>query len=83
MIEYRVVNCLGHLNMAKAIEDVMNKNEGWRVHSFVASDVEDHQIGMDLKLDVQVMRVTRFIVLFEKRDTKDVPRMRLLEKPTE
>ncbi len=59
MKEYKVINCLGHQNMAKAIEE----HPGWEVHSFVGADVEEHQIGHELKLQVQVMRVTRFVLL--------------------
>ena len=71
MLDYKVANCLGHLNMVKAIEDMLSKDEGWRVHSFVASDVEDHQVGHELKLEVQIVRVTRFIVLFEREIDSD------------
>lgn len=62
MIEYRIVNCLGHHNMATAINDVLGEQERWTVHSFVASDVEDVQVG----LNIETIRVTRFIVLFER-----------------
>ena len=60
--EYRIVNCLGHLNMATAINDIIGEEEGWKVHSFQASDVEDVQVG----LNIETIRVTRFIILFER-----------------
>jgi hypothetical protein len=52
--------------MAQAIEDRQNEDPGWRVHSFVASDVEDHQHGVPLELEVQIMRVTRFVLIMER-----------------
>lgn len=72
MVDYHIISCLGHLNMAKAIEDMLSKDKGWKVHSFVAADVEEHIIGDALKIvappmDVQTMRVTRFVVLFERQ----------------
>ncbi len=66
MIEYRVVNCLGHLNMAKVIEEITGEDPAWRVHSFVASDVEEIQHGVKLEMSVQLIRVTRFILLMER-----------------
>ena len=67
MKEYKVINCLGHQNMAKAIEE----HPGWEVHSFVGADVEEHQIGHELKLQVQVMRVTRFVLLLHRDQPDD------------
>ena len=66
MIEYRIANCLGHHNVTKAIEDRQAEDPNWKVHSITASDVEDHQVGHELEMEVQVIRITRFAVLFER-----------------
>lgn len=67
MIDYKVINCLGHLMLAKAIED----HPDWTVHSFVASDVEETQIGQKLVMEVQIMKITRFILLLERERDND------------
>jgi len=66
VIEYRIVNCLGHLNVAKAIEDRQSEDPAWRVHSLVAADVEEVQHGVKLEMAVQIMRVTRFVLVMER-----------------
>ncbi len=77
MIEYRIVNCLGHLNVAKAIEDRQNEDPAWRVHSLVAADVEEVQHGVKLEMAVQLMRVTRFVLVMER----DIVEPSVFEKP--
>ncbi len=68
MKEYKVINCLGHQNMAKAIEE----HPGWEVHSFVGADVEEHQVGEKLLMPaVQILRVTRFILLLMREQPDD------------
>jgi hypothetical protein len=67
MKEYKVISCLGHLNMAKAIEE----HPGWEVHSFCGADVEEHQVGEKLLMEVQILRVTRFVLLLMREQPDD------------
>ncbi len=69
MKEYKVISCLGHQNMAKAIKE----HPDWEVHSFCGADVEEHQVGEKLLMEVQILRVTRFCLLLEREQSASLP----------
>ncbi len=74
MIEYRIARCLGEENVSTAIQDKMDENIGWRVHSIMVTNVEEHVLN-PLQIN-KTIQVTRFLILFERVDISDVPMIR-------
>jgi hypothetical protein len=74
MIEYRIARCLGEENVSTAIQDKMDENVGWRVHSIMVTNVEEHVLN-PLQIN-KTIQVTRFLILFERVDISDVPMIR-------
>lgn len=74
MIEYRIARCLGEENVSTAIQDKMDENIGWRVHSIMVTNVEEHVIN-PLQIN-KTVQITRFLILFERVDISDVPMIR-------
>ncbi len=74
MIEYRIARCLGEENVSRAIQDKMDEDRGWRVHSIVVTNIEDHVIN-PLQIN-KTVQVSRFLILFERVDISDVAMIR-------
>ncbi len=70
MIEYRIARCLGEENVSTAIQDKMDEDVGWRVHSIMVTNVEEHVIN-PLQIN-KTVQITRFLILFERVDVGDV-----------
>ncbi len=71
MIEYRIARCLGEENVSTAIKDKMDENIGWRVHSIVVTNVEEHTVNP--LMANQTVQVTRFLLLFEREEHNGLP----------
>jgi hypothetical protein len=70
---YRIARCLGEENVSTAIQDKMDEDVGWRVHSIMVTNVEDHVIN-PLQIN-KTVQITRFLILFERVDI-EVPMIR-------
>lgn len=73
-IEYRIARCLGEENVSTAIQDKMDERIGWRVHSIMVTNVEEHAIN-PLQIN-KTVQITRFLILFERVDISDAPMIR-------
>ncbi len=73
-VQYRIARCLGEENVSTAIQDKMDEDIGWRVHSLVVTNVEEHAIN-PLQIN-KTVQITRFLILFERVDIGDVPMIR-------
>jgi hypothetical protein len=71
---YRIARCLGEENVSTAIQDKMDEDVGWRVHSIMVTNVEEHVIN-PLQIN-KTVQITRFLILFERVDVGDVPMIR-------
>lgn len=71
---YRIARCLGEENVSTAIQDKMDEDIGWRVHSICVTNVEEHTIN-PLQIN-KTVQITRFLILFERVDVGDVPMIR-------
>lgn len=74
MIEYRIARCLGEENVSTAIQDKVDEDIGWRVHSICVTNVEEHVVN-PLQIN-KTVQITRFLILFERVDVGDVPMIR-------
>lgn len=74
MIEYRIARCLGEENVSTAIQDKMDEDIGWRVHSIMVTNVEEHVVNP--LMQGQTVQVTRFLILFERVDISDASMIR-------
>ncbi len=63
-MQYRIINCLGIPNVQQALEDYMNKDEGWRLHSCTLAGMEVVDIGSSLQ--PEATHVSRFMLIMEK-----------------
>ncbi len=83
MYEYIIARCKGEDNVAKAIQDRIDLGEGWRVHSIVCTNVEEHEVTLP-SLAVQapaVISISWFLILFELETHSGLPPIKLLKKP--
>jgi len=71
---YRIARCLGEENVSTAIQDKIDEDVGWRVHSIMVTNVEEHVIN-PLQIN-KTVQITRFLILFERVDVSDVPMIR-------
>ena len=74
MIQYRIARCLGEENVSTAIQDKMDEDIGWRVHSIMVTNVEEHAIN-PLQIN-KIVQITRFLILFERVDLSDAQMIR-------
>ena len=73
-IEYRIARCLGEENVSTAIQDKMDEDIGWRVHSICVTNVEEHVVNP--LMQGKTVQVTRFLILFERVDISDASMIR-------
>jgi hypothetical protein len=71
MIQYRIARCLGEENVSTAIQDKMDENVGWRVHTIVVTNVEERVVNP--LMANQTVQITRFLILFERVDLENDP----------
>lgn len=64
-MEYRIVNCLGDDNIRKAIDDAMQEDTGWRVHTLIPNGALEVEMS---HITQEKMMVPNFMLLFERED---------------
>lgn len=73
-LQYRIARCLGEENVSRAIQDKMDEDIGWKVHSIVVTNIEEHAVN-PLQI-TKTVQISRFIILFERVDLSEAVMIR-------